>query len=252
MKMFLIAIGVAILLNGCVVTTAKLGSKDDVAAASYNLQLGTDYFQQGNLALAKEKLDRSLEQNPKNAQTYVVAGLLYDRLNESKKANEYFNKAVSLDPKDGDVMNTYAVFQCRKGNYAKGEQAAVSAATNPLYTTPEAAWYNAGSCALNAKQTTKAESYLRKAVVVKPNFAAALLQLAELEFDAGNLLPSRAFLERFLQASAPTASSLWLAVRLERASGNTATAADYARRLQQDFPTSSEAKALLESDQKKN
>jgi type IV pilus assembly protein PilF len=250
--MFFSAVIVAWLLAACVVSNPKLGSKDDEAAASYNLQLGTDYFQQGNLALAKEKLDRSLMQNPKNAQTYVVAGLLYDRLNEGQKADQYFSKAVALEPKNGEVMNTYAVFLCRKGSFAKGEQAAVSAATNPLYSTPEAGWFNAGNCAMDAKQTKRAEEYFRNALAVRPNFAAALLQMAELESTAGNLLPARAFLERFLQASKPTAASLWLAVRIERASGNASIAADYARRLREEFPTSTEAKALLESDKKKN
>lgn len=234
------------LLAGCLSSTPQLGSKDNEAAASYNLQLGIDYFRQGNLSQAKEKLDRSLQQNPKNAQAYVASGMLYDRLGEPRKADQYFSKALDLDPKNGDVRNSYAVFLCRKGDYAKGEQMAIQAATNPLYTTPEAAYLNAGNCAMDAGNAVNAEKHFRNALALRPNFAMALMQMAQLEFKAGNYLPSRAFLERFQQAAKPTSESLWLLVRVEYALGNKGLSADYARRLKQDFPTSAETKFLLE------
>jgi type IV pilus assembly protein PilF len=238
------------LLSGCVSSDARLGEKDDEAAAAYNLQLGIDYFRQGNLSLAKEKLDRSMQQNPKNAQIYVASGMLYDRLGETNKADQYFSKAANLEPKDGDIINSYAVFLCRKGDYKKGEELALRAATNPLYKTPEAAYFNAGNCAVDAKHNADAEKYFRSAVAVRPNFTPALLQLAQLEFKAGNYLPARGFLERFQQMSKPTSASLWLLVQVEYALGNTSVSADYARRLKRDFPTASETKFLLEFENK--
>lgn len=238
------------LMSACVSSAPQLGTKDSESAAAYNLQLGIDYFRQGNLSEAKDKLDRSLQQNPKNAQIYVASGMLYDRLGETRKADQYFAKAVSLEPKNAEVVNSYAVFLCRKGDHAKGEQMAVQAATNPLYKTPEAAYLNAGNCAVDAGHDAKAEEYFRKALALRPNFSAALLQMAELEFKAGNYLPSRGFLERFQQAAKPTSASLWLLVRVENALGNTGLSADYARRLKQDFPTATETKALLEFEKK--
>lgn len=233
-------------LNACMSSSPELGKKDSESAAAYNLQLGIDYFRQGNLSEAKEKLDRSLKQNPKNPQIYVASGMLYERLGEPRKADQYFSKAVNLDPKNGDVVNSYAVFLCRKGEHAEGEQFALQAATNPLYKTPEAAYFNAGNCALAAGKDSRAEEHFRRALALRPNFAAALLQMAELEFKAGNYLPARGFLERFQQAAKPTAASLWLLFKVENALGNAGLSADYARRLKQDFPTSVETKALLE------
>jgi type IV pilus assembly protein PilF len=239
------------LLTGCISSTPQLGKKDSESAAAYNLQLGIDYFRQGNLSEAKEKLDRSLQQNPKNAQTYVASGLLYDRLGDAHKADQYLSKAVELDAKNGDVLNSYAVFLCRKGDYAKGEKMALQAAANQLYKTPEMAYFNAGNCAADAGHAANAEAYFRSALAARPNFTAALLQMAELEFRAGNFLPARAFLERFQQSAKPTAASLWLLVRVEQGLGNGSLSADYARRLMQDFPTSIETKQLLESEKKK-
>jgi type IV pilus assembly protein PilF len=239
------------LLAGCTSSVPQLGKRDSESAAAYNLQLGIDYFRQGNLSEAKEKLDRSLLQNPKNAQAYVASGLLYDRLGDARKADQYFSKAVDLDAKNGDVLNSYAVFLCRKGDYAKGEKMALQAAANQLYKTPETAYFNAGNCAEDAGHAAKAEAYFRSALAARPNFGAALLQMAELEFRAGNFLPARAFLERFQQSAKPTATSLWLLVRVEQGLGNGSLSADYARRLMQDFPTSIETKQLLESEKKK-
>lgn len=238
------------LLSACVSSDPKVGNKDLESAAAYNLQLGIDYFRQGNLSLAKEKLDRSLEQNSRNAQTYVASGMLYDRLGEARKADHYFARAVGLEPKNGEVVNSYAVFLCRKGDHAKGEQMALQAAANPLYKTPEAAYMNAGNCALDAGYPARAEQHYRRALAIRPNFAVALLQMAELEFKAGNYLPARGFLERFQQVARPTAASLWLLVQIESALGNSGLSADYARRLKTDFPTSLETKALLEFEKK--
>lgn len=237
-------------ITACVSSEPQLGMKDSEAAAAYNLQLGVDYFRQGDLSQAKDKLDRSLQQNPKNAQTYVASGMLYDRLGEARKADQYFNKAVDLEPKNGEIVNSYAVFLCRKGDHAKGEQMALQAATNPLYKTPEAAYLNAGNCAVDAGRDAKAEEYFRKALALRPNFSAALLQMAELEFKGGNYLPARGFLERFQQSAKPTSASLWLLFRVETALGNAGQSADYARRLKQEFPTATETKALLELEKK--
>jgi type IV pilus assembly protein PilF len=239
-----------ILTAACVSSSPQLGDKDNEAAASYNLQLGIDYFRQGDLSQAKEKLDRSMLQNPKNPEVYVASGMLYDRLGQARKADQYFNKAVDMDPQNGNVVNSYAVFLCRKGDHAKGERLALQAATNPLYKSPEAAFYNAGNCALDAGHPADAEKYLRSALALRPNFAGALLQLADIEFKAGNYLPARGFLERFQQVAKPSAESLWLLVRVEYALGNAGLAVDYARRLKREFPTAAETKFLLEFEKK--
>jgi Tfp pilus assembly protein PilF len=67
----LLAVITAGALAGCVTTDGSGGKplkQDDPqeAAAKYNIQLGTAYLKQGNYALAREKLERSLKQNPKD------------------------------------------------------------------------------------------------------------------------------------------------------------------------------------------
>ena len=240
----------ACLLTACVSNQPALGSKDTESAAAYNLQLGIDYFRQGNLSQAKEKLDRSLMQNPKSAQAHAAAGLLYERLNEMDKADQHYSRAVDLDSGNGEVVNTYGVFLCRRGNYSKGEQLAVQAASNQLYKTPEAAWFNAGICAMDAGKTAVAEQHFRRALTANEKFSPALIQLSDLKFRSDEALQARAFLERFHLSAQATAESLWLGVRIEQALANPAVASEYARRLKSEFPNSAQTRALIQSESK--
>jgi type IV pilus assembly protein PilF len=70
--------------------------------------------------------------------------------------------------------------------------------------------------------------------------------MADLEFRMKQFMPARAFLERYLAAASPSAAALLLAVKIETALGNRSVAADYARRLRNEFTTSDEAKELAE------
>jgi type IV pilus assembly protein PilF len=217
-------------------------------ASDINLQLGTDYLLKGKLAEAKEKIDRAIEQNPRNGNAHAVAGLLYDRLGEPDKADTYFVRAIALDGKNPDIVNNYAAFLCKNERYDRGEKYALQAAANPLYKTPEVAFMNAGICQREAGNLERAEKNYRRALDIKPRFAAALFEMAELECRQSNFLGARAFLERYLEVSKTNAATLWLGVRIERGLGNAGGANNYSVRLKNEYPTSMEAKELLESE----
>lgn len=225
-----------------------MSTPEPVRAAEINLEIGLDYFRKGNLAQAKEKIDRSIEQNPRNAKAQITAGMLYDRLGETSKADAHFAKGLSLDPKNPEVQNNYGAYLCQKGRYDRGEKLALEAAGNPLYTTPEAAYLNAASCARNAGDLKRSEENLRKAVAVRPKFGEALIQLAELEYKQAEYLSARGFLERYLAVGRNNPASLWLGVRIERGLGNAAAAQNYAQRLKSEYPRAAQTKELLESE----
>lgn len=238
-------------LSACVSRESTQAGQDKQTAAAYNLQLGIEYFRQGNLTQAKEKLDRSLLQDPNSAQGHAAAGLLYERLNDISKADQHYSRAVDLEPENGDVTNTYAVFLCRRGERTKGEKLALKAATNALYKTPEAAWFNAGMCVLDAGNASAAESYFRKSLAVNAKFPSALLQLALLKYKSKDALQARGLLERFHSVTQATAESLLLGMRVEHDLGNSFAASEYARRLTSEFPLATQTRDLLESESKK-
>ena len=103
-------------------TAASRSSSEDPteAAAKYNIQLGTAYLQQGNYALAREKLERSLKQNPKDPDVHTSLGLLYDRTGEPKLADKHFREALRLAPDKPDISNNYAIYLCKNGRVDEG------------------------------------------------------------------------------------------------------------------------------------
>jgi type IV pilus assembly protein PilF len=241
---------VAFAFAGCSGSKTVKDQSQRGEAAAINLQIGIDYFKQGNLQGAKDTIERALEQDPNSANAHSTAGLLYDRLGETAKAENHYSRAVSLEPKNPDMHNNFAVFLCRHGKFDKGEKQALMAVADPLYKTPEVAYSNAAYCARGANNLKNAEQYFRNAVAVQPRFAPALLELADLEFRAKNYLLARGFLERYMKVQlAPSPGSLWLGIRIERALGNRGSAGDYARRLVNDFPTAIETKEFLASGQ---
>jgi len=238
----------ALLIVGCVSTDPQKAKPQPERASDINLEMGIDYLRKGNLSQAKEKIDRALEQNPRNAKAHAAAGVLYDRLGQTDKADSHFSRAVSLDAHDPDTRNNYAVFLCQKKHFDRGIKMALEAAQDPLYKSSEIAWLNAANCARGSGDTQSAEKYLRSAVKVRPKFAPALMQLAEVEFALKQYVPARAFLERYQEIGRATPSMLWLGVRIERNLGNEAGAKNYAQRLKNEFPNAAETKELLESE----
>ena len=223
-------------------------SRKPQQASTYNTQLGIEYLRQNNLSQAKEKIDRALEQDPQNGMAHAAAGLLYDRLGDKRRADREFSRAVSLEPDNADILNNYAVFLCRNGEPERGQKYFLEAANNPLYRTPEVALLNAARCARDAGDLTGADELLRDAVAVRPAFADALLQLADLQFALGNALPARGFLERYFAAGGAGPQSLLLGVRIEKELGNERSAGDYATRLKNEYPTSRQTRDLLRAE----
>lgn len=251
MRIALLRVSLIALVAG---STVACGGGDTLSkpqpdrASEINLELGIQHFSKGNLSEAKDRIDRAVQQNPRNAKAQAAAGLLYDRLGEPKKADSHFSRAVSLDSKDPDIANNYAVFLCKRGEFAKGEKVALQAANNPLYKTPEIAFVNAGSCARSGGNMARAEENYRKAIAVRPRFASALYELTEIKLAQKDYMSARGFYQRFMEQTRTSAATLWSCVRIERGLNNTTVADNCAQRLRNEYPATPETRALNESE----
>jgi len=217
-------------------------------AAVYNVQLGLAYMNQGELERAKDKLDRALEQDPGSADVHSARATLFARLNQKDKADEEFRAALRLAPHDPRMVNNYAVYLCQNGHYDEGVKRFLEVAHNGLYPTPEAAYTNAGVCLRAAKRDDEARVNFMRALQLKPTFAEAEFQLANLQFEHGEFAPARAGIDSFIDTYNATADLLLLGVRIARAQGDRLGAQRYARKLQLDFPGTDQARALAQLD----
>ena len=217
-------------------------------AAAYNVQLGIAYLHQGDIALAKDKLDRALAEAPNSADVHSARAMLFEHMHNADQADAEFRTSLRLAPHDPDVVNNYAVYLCQNGRTEEGVRRFEEAAHNALYRTPEAAYTNAGVCLRASKRDEEARADFGRALAVRPNFAEAVYQLTELQFQHGELAPARAGIDAFIGSYEATADLLLLGVRVARAQGDKVGAQHYARRLQMDFPGTDQARALAELD----
>ena len=241
------ALLIAGLLAGCVSAdgTKALKREDPTeAAAKTNIQLGLAYLQQGNYPLAKEKLERSLKQNPKDADVHTGLGLLYDRTNEPKLADKHFREALRLAPDRPELSNNYAIYLCKNGRVDEGVERFTTVAVNKYYRTPEVALSNAGVCLKDAKRFDEAQKNFATAIKARPNYAEATVQLARLHLDRSQLPEARKVVETYLTAFKPDPDVLFTAVQVARAAKDRMMEEKYSRMLRLEFPESAQTRAL--------
>jgi type IV pilus assembly protein PilF len=244
MRARLSAAALLVLLGACGSIPRSESTNDQ--AANYNRQLGEGYLQKGDLAIAKEKLERALKENPHNPRVHSAMGLLYERFGDAKRADEEYRTALRYGPNDPDVANNYAVFLCKSSRTEEGVKYFLQAAKNPLYRTPEAAYTNIGVCLRAAHRDDEAKQNLQQALIIKASFGEAAYQLADLEFERGHLNDARAVLTHYTDTFEATPDLLLLGVRIARAMGDRVAAEHYARSLRMDYPTSDQTRALAD------
>lgn len=250
-----VTVVLAALVGGCVTTSeGTLPGAEGVPeeAARYNVQLGLQYLAQGRRELAMEKLTRALEQDPRNPDAHTAMAFAYDRFGEPELADRHYRRALRLDGGKPETRNTYGVFLCRRGRLEDAERQLLAAVRDVNYPTPEVALTNAGICAERVPDLEKAERFYRRALQSNERHADALWSLARLSFNAGNMLPARAFLQRYFENAPYSAESLWLGYRIEKNLGDDDAARVYATRLRVDFADSDEARLLAEVERGRN
>jgi type IV pilus assembly protein PilF len=228
----------------------KSNETESEKAASINKQLGTVYLRQGNLAVAKEKLERAEKYNPRDPELHSVLALLYERLDIPAQVDSHYRTAIRLAPKDPQISNNYAVYLCRAGRTDEGVKRFLDVARNPLYRSPESAYTNAGVCLRAAKRLDDANTTFARALQIRPNYAEAVYQAADLNMERGQVAQGRDQVDKYLAAYDATPDLLLLGVRLTRALGDRVAEEKYTRRLRVEFPGSEQLRAL--SDQKRN
>jgi type IV pilus assembly protein PilF len=244
LRAWLLAMLTGAVLAACVSTGdngRKVSAKD---AARANMQLGVAYMQKGQLQLAKEKLERAEKQDPRSHEVHWAMASLSEHLNQPQEADRHFQTALKLAPGNSDIANTYAVFLCKSNNIDKALPLFDGVIRDPLYRTPWAAATNAAVCLRADKRNADAVPYLERAIALRPDFVAAVIELADLQIGMGKPELAQATVDRFLFIGRKSPDVLLLAVRATVSQGNCAAAENYGRLLRRDFPNTPQARAL--------
>lgn len=236
-------------LAGCVTSTttstAKFEESDD-AALQY-LTLGARYYRNGSYELARERLERALELDPKMAQAHYTLALTHEELGNLRLATNHYEQAVKVAPNDLDSRNAYAVFLCRQQEFDDAIKQFDRALKDTDSQNRHVMMTNAGACMTQKPDYAKAEEYFRKALKERSSYGEALVQMAALKFKTEDYLHARAFLQRYLSANKTSPGILYLGVQIEKALEDQRAATDYMNQLLREFPASPEARRLLEA-----
>ena len=215
--------------------------------AKIHTELAAQYYERGQLGVALEELALALRAKSDYAQAYNVRGLVRMALHEDQQADEDFQYSLRLNGNNPDSHNNYGWFLCKRGKELESIKHFMAALKNPLYSTPERAYLNAGLCSMKASNVKDAEEFLQKALTVQPNMTDALFGLAKLNLNNGDYAGAKSYFLLFKRNSTTplTAENLWLAVRIERKLGDKAAENTYAVQLRKNFPDARETQLML-------
>ena len=237
------------LFGGCA-TQAALQQPDDQnsEAATVNLQLGIGYIQAGRFDVAAEKLRKALEYDNNLAEAHNALAILYEETGEYRLADQEYQQAIQKDPKYLLARVNYGRFLCRIGKANEGEGQFLLAIANPELENPDVAYSGAGECARILSVPERAGRYFRKALEINPFNAGALWQLASLDYEQGDYLQAREFLQRYHKQTDYNPASLRLGIAIEKALGEQQLQREYERLLLTKFANSDEARRLTKSE----
>ena len=234
------------ILCGCISSTTEVRRyEEEDDAADQNYQLGVQYFRNGNYNLARDRLTRAIEFDPKYAAAHSMLALTYVQLGNTRLATESFDRSVRYGSNDQDVRNAYGYFLCGQGQFDDAQEQFDRAIAIRVNDNPEIMMTNAGVCMAKKPDLELAEKYFRQALTRRPTYGEALVQLAALKHRTGDNFNAGAFMQRYLATNEASAAVLYLAIQIETANGNDRAATDFMNQLLRDFPDSAEARQTL-------
>ncbi len=212
--------------------------------ARIHTELAAAYYARGSMSVALEELRIATAADSSYAPAHGMFGLVHMELGENRQAEASFERGLRLSPNDPDINHNYGWFLCQSGREKESIRLFLQALRNPLYATPARSYAAAGSCSVRASNLKDAEEFFQRALKLEPDEPGSLLQLGGIRYRQGNVDDARKLVARFNKVVAPTAESLWLALRIERKLGQRVAERGFANELRRRYPASPEYQAL--------
>lgn len=211
--------------------------------ARIRLELAANYFQQGQTNVALDEIKQALAADPSFADAHNLRGLVYMRMNDNAMAEDSFRRALSLNPRDGDVMHNYGWLLCQQAKYGESSAMFARAIATPGYGGQPKTLMTQGICQVRAGQLAEAERSLLQSYELDAGNPVTGYNLANLLFQRGDLRRSQFYIRRLNNSNLANAETLWLGIKVERALGDREAMLQLASQLSRRFGGSREAGA---------
>lgn len=241
----------ACVLVGCAALEPAGGSRDLRTAsdlsdadrlAQVRLELASAYFARGQTLVALDEVKQALAARPDLAPAHELRGLVYAQLGEAALADESFRRALQLAPRSADAMHNYAWFLCQQRRDPEAQAWFARALAQPGYRDGARTLLAQGVCQARTGRLAQARATLLRAAELDPGNLTTAYPLAEVMFLLGDDAGASLQLRRLHADTAlASASSLWLAARIERRRGDALALQHWGRLLVERFPGSPQA-----------
>ncbi len=247
-------------LSGCASTQSgagPMGNGTEMVTASdepearrrarIRLELAVAYFEQGQTTFALDELKQSIATDPAYADAYNLRGLVYMRLDDFRFAEESFQKALLINPRDANVMHNMAWLLCQQERYPQAQQFFARALAIPQYGERAKTFRAQGLCQMRAGQPGDAEQSLLKSYEYDAGNPLTAYNLASLLYERGDFQHAQFYIRRLNNSELSNAESLWLGIKVERRISNQDAMRQLASQLLKRFPQSRQAGAYQRS-----
>ena len=129
----------SLLVCGC--SSSQISPEVD---ANYHNKMGMAFLGEGKIQLAYVEFQKAMQKDPDNKDVAYNLGLTCFQLEDYENSKKYFQKAVSLAPDFPDAHNNLGVTYMQLGQWQLAADSFRKALANPLYRTPELAFYSLG------------------------------------------------------------------------------------------------------------
>lgn len=244
----------ALTLSGCASKSESTGAsagrgevvtESDESAerkrARIRIELAVGYFEQGKTTIALDEIKQAIVADPAFSDAYSLRGLIYMRLNDYAIAEESFNKALSIAPRNADVMHNLGWLKCQQAAYRPAFALFEKALAEPLYLEKAKTLRALGLCQERAGMLAEAQASLLKSYEYDAGNPVTGYNLANLLFKNGDLPRAQFYIRRLNNSELANAESLWLGMKIEKRLANLDVVQQLATQLERRFPQSAQA-----------
>lgn len=165
-----------VLLAFAVFSCAGVSKKEKEATAHF--KVGVSYLLKGQTQAAYVKFHEAFKLDPDNREIHNALGNVYLQLEDYDNAEKHFLEAADIDDEYSEAYNNLCYVYYREGKYEKAIKRCEKALENPLYSTPDKAFYNMGRSYHRLARYPEAVDAFNNAVKRFPNFFQAYYGLA--------------------------------------------------------------------------
>ncbi len=154
--------------------------------AVMHYDMGLSYIKDNQFQPAYIEFQKALEYDKSNKDIYNALGFVYLKFDDLQNAKNSFQKAVSLDKNYSDAYNNLCTVEIKMKLYDQGIADCKKALLNPLYETPQKAFYNIALANYREQKYDDAVNEFKSALLRAPDFYPAYYGLALAYKESGD------------------------------------------------------------------